>query len=302
MGEPKTQIQFFEKEADLKAVLASNYISQINNFFGDNKKALRFLSSVMADVQRNKKLLECTAPSLINAYITMAGLGFMPSGVSGEGYVLPYNVGGKMTAQFQLGYKGLVTLFYQAGVEKITAEIVRKNDKFSMVNGELKHEIDLTQSNEERGDAVGAYTRVTFRGETTTRYMNGKDILKHALKFSKSYNPTGQYSPWNPANDPELNMWRKTVLKQHEKLLPKNENINKAIAEDNKDSIIGDRLDAATEESKSLPMGNLLKNGDDKNKKEKGAVKDKGKDETENADSAEAEFERNEERENGERH
>lgn len=299
-----TKIQFFKKETDLKAVLASNYLAQINNFFGDNKKALRFLSSVMADIQRNRKLLECTAPSLINAYITMAGLGFMPSGVSGEGYVLPYKnskkVGNEwvstMEAQFQMGYQGLVTLFYKAGVEKITSEVVRANDKFSMINGELRHEIDLTKSNADRGEIVGVYTRAKFRGEETTRYMNVKDIYAHGKKFSKSFDLTGKYSPWNIENDPEFHMGRKTVLKQHSKLLPKNETINKAIALDNQDSIISDRLEPAAELSKPLQMGNLLKNGDETKKK---SGTEENQNETGGAESAEAEYARDEERGQG---
>lgn len=261
------EIKPFHSEKDLKVFLAENYINQINNFFGDKNKALRFLSSVMADVQRNPKLLTCTPSSVINAYMTMAGLGFMPSGVSGEGYVLPYNIGGTMTAQFQMGYQGLVTLFYQAGVEKIASDIVRKNDKTSFIDGELKHEIDLSLSSEERGEIVGVYTRVKFRGEETVRYMNVKDIYAHGKKFSKSYDPKGKYSPWNIDNDPEFHMGRKTVLKQHGKLLPKNKNINRAIALDNKDSIIADRLEPATVESKSLKMGNLLKNGKETKKR-----------------------------------
>lgn len=289
------EIKAFNNEKDLKTFLATNYINQINNFFGDKNKALRFLSSVMADVQRNPKLLTCTPASVINAYMTMAQLGFMPSGVSGESYVLPYNIAGTMTAQFQMGYQGLVTLFYQAGVEKITSDVVRKNDKTSFIDGVLRHEIDLSQSNEERGEIIGVYTRAQFRGEETVRYMNVKDIYAHGKKFSKSYDPNGKFSPWNIQNDPEFHMGRKTVLKQHGKLLPKNENINKAIALDNQDSIIADRLQSATEESKPLKMGNLLKDGE--TKKEKGSKQAQSEDSAGNAESLEASFERNEARE-----
>jgi recombination protein RecT len=134
-------------EGDLKVVLYQNYMAQIKNFLGNEERAMKFLSSVMADVQRNPALLECTPISVINSYMTMAQLGFMPSGVSGEAYVLPYKknrkivINGKESwstetqAQFQMGYQGLVTLFYQAGVEKITSDIVRKNDKTKFVNG-----------------------------------------------------------------------------------------------------------------------------------------------------------------------
>ena len=62
----------------------------------------------------------------------------------------------------------------------------------------------------------------------------------HLKKFSKSANGQygDKYSPWNPDNDPELNMWRKTAIKQIAKILPKNEEIYKALDTDNGDSDI----------------------------------------------------------------
>ena len=240
--------QKLNSEKDLKVFLANNYMAQIKNFFGDEKQAMKFLSSVMADVQRNPKLMECTPSSLVNSYIMMAQMGFMPSGISGESYVLPYSNSKKegnvwvkvMEAQLQVGYQGLVTLFYKAGVQKITSGVVRKNDKTTLINGELSHEVDLSLSKAERGEAIGAYVTVLFNGEKSTKYMNSQDIIDHAKKYSKSYDPIGKYSPWNPENDLEKWMWVKTVLKQHAKLLPKNETINKAIAIDNTDSRISD--------------------------------------------------------------
>lgn len=274
MTNKDNKIQKFSNDVSLASYLNDRYLVQIKNFFSDEKKALKFLSSVRADIQKNPKLLECDAESLVNSYLTMAQFGFLPSIISGESYVLPYNIKGSMTAQFQMGYQGFVTLLYQAGMSKITSEIVRKNDKFSYINGEMRHEVDLTLSNKERGEAIGAYVKVLFRGEESVRYMNAKDILAHGQKFSKSYNLTGQYSPWNPANDPELNMWRKTVLKQMQKFLPKNEIINKAIELDNRDSVISDRLEVASQESQSLKMKNLITNGKEKNK-EKGSEENK---------------------------
>lgn len=259
-------------EGDLQKFLHANYMKKIQNFFNDEKQAMKFLSSVMLDVQRNPKLLECTPMSIVNSYMTMAQLGFMPSGVSGEAYVLPYAISKKdgdkwvkiMEAQFQLGYQGLVTLFYKAGVEKITSAVVRKNDKTSMVNGELKHEVDLTLSSVERGPIIGAYSIVTFKGKDSIKFMNMKDILAHGAKFSKSFDTSGKYSPWNPENDPEGWMPMKTVLKQHAKLLPKNETIYNAIAEDNKDSVISERMQDVLEGSNSLKMSNLLKTNENK--------------------------------------
>jgi recombination protein RecT len=254
------KIRPINNETDLKMVLASQYQKQIQNFFGDEKRALEFLSNVVASVQRTPKLIECTPESLINSFITMASLKLMPSGVSGEAYVLPYNIKGTMVSQFQLGYQGLVTLFYRAGVRSIVAEIVYENDKFEYTNGELKHSPDVFS--EDRGQAKGAYVIVELQaGGKVTKVMSKKQILDIAKKFSKSFSGFG---PWSEGQDPELWMWKKTVLKQVAKLVPKNETIFKAIAEDNKDSVIGDRMEKALEGGKDLSMGNLLNNGQNK--------------------------------------
>lgn len=245
--------ELIKTETDLKLFLHKNYMAQIQNFFGDKDKALRFLSSVMASVQKTPALLECDPGSLINSFMTMAQLGLMPSNISGEAYVLPYNSKKGKEAQFQLGYQGLVTLFYRAGVRSIVAEIVYDNDEFSYVNGELRHSPDIFA--EDRGKPKGAYVIVELQaGGKVTKVMSKKQILDIAKKFSKSY---GGFGPWSEGQDPELWMWKKTVLKQASKLVPKNETIYKAIAEDNKDSVIGDRLEPALEGADTLKMGAL---------------------------------------------
>lgn len=260
----------FKDVQDLKAVLANQYQKQIVNFLGDEKKALRFLSGVVAACQRTPKLLECSPESLINSFIIMAELGLMPSGVSGEAYVLPYNSKQGMQAQFQLGYQGLVTLFYRAGVRSITSEIVFEHDKFEIKNGLPEHSYDAFQA--DRGKPRGAYVIVELQaGGLVSKVMSEKEILEIAQKFSKSFKTFG---PWSEGQDPQRWMWKKTVLKQCAKLVPKNETIFKAVAEDNKDSIIGDRLDGAKKESAGLAMGNLLKDGKTKNKKAEGKEQD----------------------------
>ena len=82
-----------------------------------------------------------------------------------------------------------------------------------------------------------------------------KDEVLEFRKFSKS--GTSEYSPWNPKNDPELNMWRKTIIKQIAKNLSLTEEAYKAIASDNEESSIEDyhknaMLEQAKRESTSL--------------------------------------------------
>lgn len=260
----------FRGIGDLKMVINDLYLKQIENFLSDKNQAMRFVSGMVAAVQRNPKLLECTPISLMNSFVTMAQLQLMPSDISGEAYVIPYNntkkIDGKfvkvMEAQFQLGYQGLVTLFFRSGVKDIVAELIYEKDKFSYTNGVIKHKPDIFA--DDRGKVKGAYSIVRLgTGGVASKVMSKKEILGIAEKFSKSYKSDS--SPWDPDNDPQGWMLRKTVLKQIAKLVPKNEVIVKAIDEDNKDSIIADRLESAKEESEGLTMGNLLKNGNETN-------------------------------------
>lgn len=237
------EVTTLQSEDQLKKLIATTYMKQIQNYFGDERQALRFLSGVVAATQRNPKLLECTPTSVINSFMTMAQLQLMPSDVSGEAYVIPYLNSKKdektgrwekrLEAQFQIGYQGLVTLFYRAGVKQIVAEVVRQLDQFAFENGMVLHRPDVFS--DDRGPAIGAYIIITLDGGgKITKLMSKKEIMEIAAKFSKSY--ASSNSPWDENKDPQLWMWKKTVLKQAAKLVPKNDAIISAIAEDNKDS------------------------------------------------------------------
>lgn len=221
----------FKNEGDVMTVISKQYQKAIENFFGDSKLALEFGSNVRTSLQRNPGLIDCSPDSLLNSFMTMASLKLMPSGVSGEAFVLPY----KGEAQFQLGYKGIVTLFYRAGIRSIVAEIVYSNDTFSMLNGEINHVFDPFSDN--RGVARGAYVILELpSGTKIPKAMSKKEILDIGKKFSKSF--SSSFSPWDEKNDPQLWMWKKTVLKQSAKLAPTNPELARAIAEDNKDSVL----------------------------------------------------------------
>ncbi len=251
-----SELQLFKSELDLKKTLAGEYRKTIENYLGSPEKALEFLSNVVESVRRTPKLLECVPSTVISSFITMASLKLMPSGVSGEAFVLPYKNKGVLEAQFQLGYQGIVTLLYRAGARSVVAELVREQDTFKLVNGKVLHEVNPLKSRKDRGSVIGAYAIITTAtGGTVESFMRMEDILSHAQRFSKSYG--GDFSPWNPESDPEGWMPRKTVLKQASKLAPKNESLLRAIAEDNKDSVIGDRLPGAVDASNGLTMGSL---------------------------------------------
>lgn len=240
----------------VKFNLGGKYLTQVVNFYeGDKRAAMRFMTGYIDYIRRVPKLLECSPLSLVNSAMMIASFRFMPSSVAGEAYIIPY----AKEATFQMGYQGYVTLFYRAGVRAIQGEIVREKDDFKLENGIPVHRIDPRLSKEARGEAIGAYVRVVLpSGETVYKYMNGEDIISHAKKFSKAYEKAD--SPWNPKNDPELHMWKKTVLLQMKSMLPKNSELIRAMEEDFKDSTINtasafDAAGPATGKASHAPAG-----------------------------------------------
>ncbi len=220
----------------LKGELAKQHLKTLNNFFAnDEKKTLKFLSAVAYCAQSTPKLLECSQESIIQAFMKCAEYNLFPSSVSGEVYILPYNNKGKMEAQFQLGYKGIISLLARAWVS-IYTDIVKKNNTCKITSGmsqNIFHEYPLT----ERGEAIWVYAIATVDGEKTMKYMSRDEVLEFK-KFSKGN--TSEYSPWNQKNDPELNMWKKTLIKQIAKNLSLTEEAYKAIAIDNEEASIED--------------------------------------------------------------
>lgn len=228
----------------------------IKNFFrGDNERVMKFMSSVVYSLKKTPKLVECDKTTLINAFMTCAEYELYPSNVSGEAYVLPYKKGDVLEAQFQLGYQGVITLLYRAGMQSINADIVYEKDEFDYQSGLNPTLIHRPKVFEDRGKPIGVYAVATLpSGERAFKVLGEKDVMKFK-EFSKSKN--SEYSPWNPKNDPELSMWRKTAIKQLAKFLPKNSQVFEAFEKDNKDSRISEAK--ALAENSDLKMGNLLK-------------------------------------------
>src|SRR3990167_3674703 len=206
-----------------KKQLATDYQNQITNYFSvDKEKAMRFMTAISVHVQKTPKLLEADRATLMTAAMTCAELQLYPSNVTGEAFIIPY--GGK--AQFQLGYQGVLTLLYRAGVESVTTELVYDKDIFDYQMGlepKLVHKVDLKAK--DRGEAIGVYAIATLNGTKIYKFMTEGEVMKFK-KLSQA--GKSEFSPWNSDKDPELWMWRKTAIKQLSKMLPKNESINAA--------------------------------------------------------------------------
>ena len=211
----------------------------------------RIMQIYLTCLRLNPQLTKCTPASLIGALFVSAQLGLEP--VAGNAYILPFNnsknINGKwvkvLEAQFLIGYKGLVTLFYRhEKAVQINWGVVHEKDDFSYQYGTeqfLKH-----IPAKEGGKVIGYYVvAVLQNGGKSFMYMTKDACIAHGQKHSKTF-VTEEYdkkqgkrvkcephflaqSPW--VTSEEL-MCLKTTLIQLGKLLPLSIELQRAISAD----------------------------------------------------------------------
>lgn len=219
-GEIKTEI---ERKRDIKSWFESEgFREQIAAALPSVCPPKQFLRVCMTTVFNNPALQRCTKETMIQSVMECAQLGLQPDGVLGNAYIIPYG----QKAQFQLGYKGMLTLARRSGeIKTISAEAVFKNDKFSYalgLNPTLEHVPPLDG---ERGDMTHVYATAHFRdGGYQFVVMSRADVEK----IRKSSKASGN-GPWVTHYDA---MARKTVIRQLFKFLPASVDVQRAFALD----------------------------------------------------------------------
>ena len=115
------------------------YQDSLKNLMNSPERAARMIQIKSTAIKRNPQLQECSPSSIIGGMLqaAMLNLDFNPS--LGLCYLVPY---GK-EAQFQLGYRGMITLAHRSKeILEIYAEVVYEDDEFYIeygLNRVLKH-------------------------------------------------------------------------------------------------------------------------------------------------------------------
>lgn len=197
----------------------------------------RILRIATANVKGNDALAKCTPGSIIGAISKAASLGLVPDGLLGHAYLIPRfvkDVG--WTANFQIGYKGLVLLVYRSTSIVMSAKVVYKGEDFTYREGldpVLEHVPDLENDGIEDPSMVYcAYSIAQFptKHQRTFRMMGIARILKvrdEADAYKKSKNKA--YTPWGKHF---CAMAEKTVIRKHCNQLPLSTDAMTAIRED----------------------------------------------------------------------
>lgn len=100
----------------------------------------RLVRTVLISIERTPQLTECTMDSIISSATTLAVLGLEADGVTGQGFLLPFNDNrlGTKKAQAVLGYKAFNTIGFRAGFT-ISGNVVREGDEFDFIDGTAPH-------------------------------------------------------------------------------------------------------------------------------------------------------------------
>lgn len=165
-------------------------------------KAPGFISSILSVANSNTLLQRAEPQSVMNAAVIAATLDLPINPNLGFAYIIPYG----NSAQFQLGYKGIIQLAMRSGQYKT----INVNEVYE---GEIKKvnrftgEYEFGERTSDQIVGYMAYFKLT-NGFEKYLYMTKEECEKHGKKYSQTYKRgTGL---WSTEFD---SMSRKTCLK-----------------------------------------------------------------------------------------
>ncbi len=204
-----------KKKTDAVIEFLGNMNSEVARALPDPSQVERFMRIAQTSIRNVPKLMECSRLSLAGAIMQAAQLGLYPD-MSGQCYIIPYKNSktNSVEAQFQIGYKGFIELFYRSeGTQSISAQAVYEMDTFTVSYGTEQQLVHKPKLHGDRGKAIGYYAVAKINNNTVFEFMSIDDIKKHKEKFSKG----SSFSPWEKHFD---EMAKKTVVKRLMKYMP----------------------------------------------------------------------------------
>jgi recombination protein RecT len=192
----------------------------------------RLARVALTAVRNNPRLAQCESISLLGSIMTAAQLGLEPNTPLGECYLIPYKNGqsGQYQAQFQMGYKGLLSLAHRSGMYRsISAYEVDKADEFRYNYGLYPqlHHVPADMPSAETTHYYSVYKLAN--GGEDFKVWSRAQVEAHAKQYSQSYKAGKKDSPWFTAFD---SMAKKTVLIDLLRYAPKSVEIATAVAAD----------------------------------------------------------------------
>lgn len=196
---------------------SAGYKKLINSTLGDPKKATRFVTAISSAVATNPALQNCDAATIVSAGLLGETLNLSPSPQLGQYYLVPFNdrKNNRTTAQFQLGYRGMLQLAQRSGeYKRINAMAVKEGELIRydafMDDIELRYIDDEEQR--EKLPTIGYFAMFEYHnGFRKVLYWSKAKMEAHAEKYSQGYRAHKGYTFWEKDFDA---MGVKTMLRQ----------------------------------------------------------------------------------------
>lgn len=194
--------------------ITSNAVTQkINSIVGSEKDGAKFIANIVASVQANPTLKECSNQSILSCALVAHSLNLSANPTLGQVYMIPYNnkQTGMKEAQIQLSYKSYIQLAIRSGYyKKINALAIKKGELVKYDPLEEEIEVKLIEDEEEREKApvAGFYAMFQYsNGFKKAIYWSNEKMLSFADKYSQSFNRKTMEDIIN-GKIPEKDMWK----------------------------------------------------------------------------------------------
>ena len=196
---------------------SEGYKRMINQTLGDPKKAARFVTAITSAVSTNPALQTCDAATIVSAGLLGETLNLSPSPQLGQYYLVPFNdrKNNRTTAQFQLGYRGMLQLAQRSGeYKRINAMAVKEGEllRYDPFNDEIELQYIEDEEQREALPTIGYFAMFEYHnGFKKVLYWSRAKMEQHALKYSQGYRAKKGYTFWEKDFDA---MGVKTMLRQ----------------------------------------------------------------------------------------
>lgn len=182
----------------------------MQNLFADalNENKDRFLASIIDLYNGDTYLQGCNPKEVAMEALKAATLNLPINKSLGYAYIVPYKNKGKLTPQFQIGYKGYIQMAQRSGQYKaLNAGIMYEG--MEIKRDFLRGTFEII--GEPKSDKVIGYFAYfqLLNGYEKAVYMTKDEVTEHAKRYSQAYG--SDYSPWKKQFD---EMAQKTVIKK----------------------------------------------------------------------------------------
>lgn len=193
----------------------------VNNTLNDPKRRTQFIANIVSAVSTNKDLQECDPATIVSAGLQAEVLHFPINNSFGYAYLVPfkekkYNPATRqreivrVTAQFQIGYKGYIQLAIRSGqYRSIDVVEVKEGElaEYSPLTGQKFNWISDYYKRKEAKTIgyVGEFELVN--GFHKQMYMSFEAMMDHADTYSQAFNKSDYYK-LKDGQIPEKDMWK----------------------------------------------------------------------------------------------